>query len=56
MSLVTKDKLKSYKDSYLYQTMRSFHESEEEPKYILTHYVSKQKTKVEAQRAVEKNG
>lgn len=54
MSLVTKDKLTGYKDSYLYQTMRSFHESEEEPRFVLTHYVPKQKTKVEAQRAVEK--
>lgn len=54
MSLVKNKTLVDYDESYLYNQLRSFHESEQDVHYVLTHFVQKTNETKDANQALSR--
>lgn len=54
MSLVKNKTLVDYDESYLYNQLRSFHESEQDVHYVLTHFVQKANDTKDANQALSR--
>lgn len=54
MSLVNTKTLTDYDESYLYNQLRSFHESKSDVHYVLTHFVQKNAENKDADQALSR--